>query len=407
MFWGVCNIVKKTTNDFLLEQIRLYLMKTNKLPWIGFEFTPNYYKEIGATGNNNQMNRKKAYWLSQLIGWAIFALVNIIMLALFERLNWKEWLVVFYACFAGVSLTHIFRGIIKKHDWVNLPLKKIIPRILISSVIIGTAVYAVLFAVEITSGIFTLSKFKIGMPLAGIFQFSIMILLWTLIYFAVHFLENYKKVEIESYIWEAAVKDFELKTLKSQLNPHFMFNALNSIRALIGVDPDNAQIALTKLSSILRYSLKMERIETVPFQEEMQTVSDYLSLETIRFEERLKYNIEIDPKSSNIEVPPMMIQTLVENGIKHGISKKTEGGNISIKATVADSKLHIEIKNAGQIDNQAIMNSSGFGINNTKHRLHLLYGEKASFNIKNYSNNEVVAELVIPTGGIKNESFNN
>ncbi len=214
-------------------------------------------------------------------------------------------------------------------------------------------------------------------------------------------------MEIESYIWEAAVKDFELKTLKSQLNPHFMFNALNSIRALIGEDPDSAQTALTKLSNILRYSLKMERVETVPLQEEMQTVSDYLSLENIRFEERLKYNIDIDPKSANIAVPPMMIQTLVENGIKHGISKITEGGAISIKSKIEDSKLIVEIINSGQIDSHLMMNSSGFGINNTKHRLHLLYGEEASFVINNCSKNEVVAQLFIPTGGVKNESFNN
>jgi LytS/YehU family sensor histidine kinase len=114
-------------------------------------------------------------------------------------------------------------------------------------------------------------------------------------YFSVHLFENYKRVEIESLIWEAAVKDFELKTLKSQLNPHFMFNAMNSIRALIEEDPENAKAALTRLSNILRYSLKMERNETVPLEEEIQTVNDYLALEAVRFEERLNYELVIDP----------------------------------------------------------------------------------------------------------------
>ncbi len=382
-------------------------METNKIYLNNRIFYAKFRPEAEAMEKNDQMNRKKVYWLSQLIGWIIFALVNIVMLASFERLNWKEVLVVCYTVFVGISITHLFRGVIKKYGWINLPLKKIIPRIIISSAIIGASIYALVLAVEISTGIFNLTRYKIGLPLAGIFQFSIIILLWALIYFAVHFFENYKKVEIESYIWEAAVKDFELKTLKSQLNPHFMFNALNSIRALIGVDPDNAQTALTKLSNILRYSLKMERIETVPLQEEMQTVSDYLSLENIRFEERLKYNIDIDPKSVNIEVPPMMIQTLVENGIKHGISKRTEGGRICIKSKLENSKLFVEIVNTGHIDNQSMKNSSGFGINNTKHRLHLLYGENASFNINNHSKNEVMAELIIPIGGAKNESFNN
>ena len=169
-------------------------------------------------------------------------------------------------------------------------------------------------------------NFRTPLFFADAFRLTSTILLWTLIYFAVHYFENYKQVQIESLIWEAAVKDFELKTLKSQLNPHFMFNALNSIRALIDLDPKNAQTAVTKLSNILRYSLKMERIETVSLGEEMQAVADYLALESVRFEERLKYTVDIDPKAVSFEIPPMMIQTLVENGIKHGISKRTERG---------------------------------------------------------------------------------
>jgi LytS/YehU family sensor histidine kinase len=259
--------------------------------------------------------------------------------------------------------------------------------------------YSIAFSLNVLIGEHDPSKFKPAIMMMGMFNLSGVILLWSLIYFAIHYFENYKKVEIESYIWEAAVKDFELKTLKSQLNPHFMFNALNSIRALIREDPQNAQIAVTKLSSILRYSLKIERSESVPLDEEMQTVADYLSLESIRFEERLKYKINIDPKSAKIEIPPMMIQTLVENGIKHGISKRTDGGEIIIDSSVKDSKLHIEIKNSGSIREEDLKNSKGFGINNTKHRLNLIYGEKALFAIKNSSNDQVLAEIVIPTGG--------
>ena len=382
-------------------------MRFNKFPLYGISFSADSLKFQGVTENDFRMNRKKVYWISQITGWLAFALVNIILLASLKHINLERVLSVFYFCFMGISFTHIFRSIIKKYNWINLPLKKIIPRVLISSLIIGAIIYILIYAVDIATGATKLEKFKIAIMLVENFQVTIIILLWELIYFSVHFFENYKRVEIESYIWEAAVKDFELKTLKSQLNPHFMFNALNSIRALIGVDPVSAQSAVTKLSSLLRYSLRMERIETVSLQEEMQTVTDYLELESIRFEERLKFIIDIDPKSNKIEIPPMMIQTLVENGIKHGISKKTEGGEISVKSEVKDSNLYINIKNSGHVEERALHNSSGFGINNTKHRLHLLYGEQASFTIKNESNNTVIAKLVIPTGGIKNESFNN
>ncbi len=377
-----------------------YQLKKDKI-------SQGYSNKSGIAEYNNRMNRKKIYWISQITGWSIYAIANIIVSAAFDSFSFERAIVFIYLCFTGVLLTHIFRSIVKKNGWLSLPLKKITPRVIIGSIVTGTIMFILFYLVDIGIHLDRLSHIKIAFIFADIFRLSTTVLLWALIYFAVHFFENYRQVQIESLIWEAAVKDFELKTLKSQLNPHFMFNALNSIRALIEVEPKSAQTAVTKLSNILRYSLKMEKIETVPFAEEMQTVADYLALETIRFEERLKYYIDVDQKASNIEVPPMMIQTLVENGIKHGISKRTEGGEINIKSEVIDSFLHIKIRNTGQINESALLNATGFGINNTKHRLHLLYGESASFSIKNNSDKEVLAELVIPTGGIKNESFNN
>jgi two-component system LytT family sensor kinase len=356
---------------------------------------------------NNRMNRKKAYWICQLTGWSVLGLVNIFFSMTFGYFTSPRAIGLLYQSFVGLCLTHIFKDFIKKNSWLNLPLKKIVPRILITNVLMGVITSFIFYVVNSGINGYNFSGFKTPMFIVDVFRNTSTLLLWTLIYFAVHYFENYKKVQIESLIWEAAVKDFELKTLKSQLNPHFMFNALNSIRALIDLDPKNAQTAVTKLSSILRYSLKMERIETVSVGEEMQAVSDYLALESVRFEERLMYKIEVDPKTISIEIPPMMVQTLVENGIKHGISKITSGGCINVKTELKDSFLHIIIKNSGQINNGALQNATGFGIGNTKHRLHLLYGEKASFAIHNESPKEVLAELVIPTGGTKNESFNN
>ena len=358
-------------------------------------------EEISLTenGNRNLMNRKKIYWLSQISGWLLFGIVNIVLYASFSELNWSRLLVSFYLCFTGVCLTHIYRSVIKKKDWLTLPLKQIIPRVLLSSVIIGVIIVVLIYTVYVFSELYPASRLRVGGFIFSSFNISIVVLVWGLIYFSVHYFENYKRAEIESLIWEAAVKDFELKTLKSQLNPHFTFNALNSIRALIQEDPNSAQTAVTKLSNILRYSLRIERMETVSLEDEMLTVADYLVLETMRFEERLKYKIKLDPVSKNVDIPPMMIQTLVENGIKHGVSKRREGGEIKITSEVMDSKLKIEIINSGQIDADSLQKAKGFGINNTKHRLSLLYGEKAVFSIRNYSENEVVAELVIPIGG--------
>jgi two-component system, LytTR family, sensor kinase len=347
----------------------------------------------------SKWNKNSGYWISQGTGWGLYAIINGIIAATFDTFTFPRLLILLYFCFAGFSLTHLYRGVIKKNNWFDLPLRKAIPRVLISSILIGILLYLLLFTISWLSGVLKIEEIKPASPLLGIFNSSSIILIWSLIYFAVHYFQNYKRAEIESLIWEAAVKDFELKTLKSQLNPHFMFNALNSIRALIEEDPENAKTAITQLSAILRYSLKIERSETVPLGEEIQTVKDYLALEKIRFEERLRYTLEVDPLTEKIEIPPMMIQTLVENGIKHGISKKMEGGDILVSTKVIDEMLKITIINTGQFDSTALQHSKGFGISNTKHRLNLLYGEKASFTIFNNPNEKVSAEITLPTGG--------
>ena len=277
---------------------------------------------------------------------------------------------------------------------------------LISSIVTGTIIYAFVFAASYIADTLKPEEFNIIRPFAGSVNVSILVLLWSLIYFTFHYMENYRKKEIESLIWEAAVKDYELKTLKSQLNPHFMFNAMNSIRALIEEDPESAKVAITKLSNILRYSLQMERMERVPLEDEVETVKNYLDLERIRFEDRLKYKLDVDRSTNKIEIPPMMIQTLIENGIKHGIAKRTEGGEINLKTKIMTTsngpKLKIEIRNSGHFSEEQLKSSIGFGVSNTKHRLNLLFGDDAQFTIQNENGNTVLAEIEIPTSSGNN-----
>jgi len=352
------------------------------------------------TAKKMKLSRKKIYWISQACGWAAFVIVNLLVIASYEELPWQRILVWIFLGLLGIGYTHFLRGKIKKGNWLSLPLKKIIAKVLLSSITGGIIIYALAFAASYAAGTFKPEEFKTATPFAGIINLSGLILFWNLIYFSVHYFESYKKTEIESLIWEAAVKDYELKTLKSQLNPHFMFNAMNSIRALIEEDPESAKAAVTKLSNLLRYSLQMERMERVSLEDEIETVKNYLDLERIRFEERLKYNLSIDPATRNIEIPPMMIQTLVENGIKHGISKRTTGGEVNVKSSIQNSKLKIEISNSGHFSEDELKSSNGFGINNTRHRLNLLFGEKAQFSLKNINGDKVLAELEIPIGGL-------
>jgi len=354
-----------------------------------------------------KLSRKQVYWLSQVTGWTFFIGINLFIISSFEEVTWQRILVWIFLGVMGITFTHLLRIVIRKNNWLSLPLKETIPRVLIASIVTGTIIFAFVFAAGHIAGTVKPEEFNLAKPIAGAINISVLVLLWSLIYYVIHYTENYKKKEIESLIWEAAVKDYELKTLKSQLNPHFMFNAMNSIRALIEEDPQSAKVAITKLSNILRYSLQMERMERVPLEDEVETVKNYLDLERIRFEDRLKYNLDIERSTEKIEIPPMMIQTLIENGIKHGIAKIREGGEIKLKSNLMSnsngSKLKIEIRNSGHFSEELLKSSNGFGVSNTKHRLNLLFGDDAKFTLQNENGDTVLAVVEIPIDAIRNE----
>jgi sensor histidine kinase YesM len=363
----------------------------------------NFSHDIPVTKSNiiDTLKRKNLYWVSQASGWSLFVIVNLLIISSFETIPLNRIFLWVLLGLYGFIFSHLYRIYLKKNNWTGLPLKKIIPRILIASFVVALIIYIPVYISGHLLGVEREDKHLVAAIIASTLNITSVMLVWSLIYFAIHYFENLKKAEIETLIFEAAVKDFELKTLKAQLNPHFMFNAMNSIRALIEEDPQNAKDAITKLSNLMRYTLKIERTETVSLAEELKTIQDYLDLEKIRFEERLNYNIKSTPDADRVEIPPMMVQTLVENGIKHGISKITAGGEVDVEAKVSGQNLIIEIRNTGKFDEEALKNSRGFGVSNTKHRLSLLYGENASLTLTNEHNNTVLTKLKIPSGGSK------
>lgn len=353
-----------------------------------------------------KLKRNTVYWICQIGGWGGYVTLNAIFLSTQKDFKPLQYVTLFLWMILGVGLTHIFRQIIHKYKWNNLPIKSLLPRVLISNFIKAVIVIAVVVIFNITFEVREKGEYTLVNLIFFVLNSTILFFMWSIVYFSIHFFENYKKAEIEALIFESAIKDFELKSLKSQLNPHFIFNAMNSIRALIEENPEKAKEAITKLSNLMRYTLKIERSETVPLSEEIETIKDYLDLEKIRFEERLDYEIALDNKTEKIEIPPMMIQTLVENGIKHGISKRTFGGKIKIETELLDSFLIIDIFNPGKIEEDLLQNSKGFGISNTKQRLNLIYGNSAKFFIENTNENHVHTQLKIPVGDKKDENNN-
>jgi two-component system, LytTR family, sensor kinase len=225
------------------------------------------------------------------------------------------------------------------------------------------------------------------------------LLAWILSYTVYHYVEQNRLNELEKIMLKTSMREAEARVLRSQLNPHFTFNALNSIRALISENPAKAQHSITQLSNILRNSLLADRRKTVELREELKTVEDYLELEKVRYEERLRYSIQADPQSVFWQVPPMMLQTLVENGIKHGVARVVGGGFLEVVTQVTDHQLVIKIRNTGTLgtpDSLSHSESGGVGLVNTTERLSILYGKEAQFRLYQEDETTVCAEVVIP-----------
>ncbi len=353
--------------------------------------------------------QQNIYWISQIYGWLIYVvlmgLLNQLNGAAFNRLLLFNLSVTF---FLGISISHTYRELIIKKDWLRLPLYQLIPLVLITSICLGTfffIIHTIISDVLIAGETYQFEWIDV---IRNIINQTVIFMLWSSLYFLFHFVQNYRKEEIKNLKWQAAKNEIELNKIKSQLNPHFIFNSMNSIRALVEEDPKLAKDAITRLSNILRGSLMLGKKEVITLSEEMQLVQDYLLLEKTRFEERLTINYSIDENAFDWLVPPLMIQTLAENGIKHGISKLTKGGRIFIQAFVQDNVLCIKLVNSGNYDeNKAV--ETGFGLVNTKQRLQLLFGNKANFEIKNLKN-EVEVVVLIPSEIIQfkhDESNNN
>lgn len=225
-----------------------------------------------------------------------------------------------------------------------------------------------------------------------VFSF-ILIALWLLLYMVWHYLERNRKDELNRLHLEKTVKELELKTIKSHINPHFIFNSLNSIRALVEENPQRARTAITELSNILRSSLQVEKMETVPLQKELDIVKDYLALEQMRFEERLKVEMDIEEDTLRQPVPPMMLQTLVENAIKHGISKRVNGGVIRIISRYRDASFELLVQNSGRLESNM---EEGFGFKSTRERLRFLFNENARLTVEEIEPAKVQTKIVIP-----------
>lgn len=336
------------------------------------------------------------YWICQVSGWSAWVLLRVLALVSFQEVTWRA--LVFQAICGpvGLGMSHLLRAVILKWEWRSLEWRPLLARLTLSAVVLSLAFTLMLWPLGLwafreemmdpakAAGIFTVSLVN-GTILFGC---------WALIYFGYHGWRAYQATRIDRLRLEWAVKEAELRALKSQINPHFLFNSLNTVRSLIDEDPARAREAVTQLANLLRSSLQAGQAETVPLVQEMQTVQSYLLLEQMRHEERLRVRTEIAPEALQAAVPPMLVQTLVENAVKYGISPRPEGGEVAVTARREDDVLALRVTNPGTIREGG--RSTGLGLRNAAERLQLVFGAAATIRLFSSAADVVTAEVLIP-----------
>jgi len=340
------------------------------------------------------------YWKCQLLGWGTASIYWAYVV--FNRDDYGYFFTLLNYVLdisIGIVLTHGYRFFALKLKWNSLSLRQLFVRI-IPSIILLAVLYILLVNLkwyyywDIFGGkdvdLWESLQYWDPVFITGLRLMSI----WILAYHLYHY---YKK-EIETAQQNAELsiiaKQAQLDNLSEQLNPHFLFNSLNSIKSLVIENPKTARRAIDLLSDILRSSLYEKDASFISIKDELGLVKDYIELEKVRFEERLNMSIKMDQSLEEYMILPLSIQLLVENAIKHGIDKRINGGSIILSIVKKDQQLEIVVQNPGNLVDHGV--ETGIGIKNLTKRLLLQYNGEASFTLENEIKDQVTATLIIP-----------
>ncbi len=329
------------------------------------------------------MDHQRTYWLCQILGWTAYSAIGFSF-----NVNYgvdATRLVGAHVLFVLISilLTHRFRSLLRKRQ------PSVSRLVLLGGVLlISVTQAAVVVGSDVAIGGGPWDRVSVTALTWGMFCAT---LTWMLLY--TRLTEKRRRDEREAQL-QLTAKEAELRALQYQTNPHFLFNCRNSIRALVLENPARAQDMLTRLGNILRHNLRGDAAHTVPLESEIGAVADYLALETVRFEERLRVRFEIDPALRAMLVPPMLLQTLVENAVKHGIAQEAAGGDLLIRAVRDDGAVRIDVENTGRLSGST--SGDQLGLTNARQRLDLLYGSRASLNLRHNAAGSVTATLLLP-----------
>jgi len=349
-------------------------------------------------GRIKNHNRMSLYWKCQLIGWGCVSLFWLYLALERDQFTLLNALLNYGLDVSlCIALTHMYRSYALRANWNQLDINKLLVKVIPSVLLLSFAFMQVMNLKmsgqvywEDRRNIFFENLFNWNPVLiTGLRHMSI----WVLAYHLYHFYIREVNTAKANAQLSIIAKQAQLDNLSAQLNPHFLFNSLNSIKSLIIENPKIARRAVDLLSDLLRSSLYEKDHALITIKEELVLVKDYVELEKLRFEERLKINLDLDSTLENFKIPPLSIQLLVENAIKHGIDKRLEGGLVDVSIKRAAINIEIKVINPGTLIPEE---QKGLGLQNLKERLLLQYKGEAQLKIEEVSNQLVIASLIIP-----------
>jgi two-component system LytT family sensor kinase len=353
---------------------------------------------IGNTQNNKF--RLSLYWKCQFIGWGLVSIYWAYTVYTRDNYGFFYTLLNYVLDISvGIFLTHMYREFALKANWSSLRIKQLLIRVIpsifllaIVYVLISNIKWYVFWSVIIDKNVNFLESIIYWDPilLTGLRLMSI----WILAYHLYHYYQKEVVTAKENATLSLIAKQAQLDNLSAQLNPHFLFNSLNSIKSLVIENPSTARRAIDLLSDLLRSSLYEKDKDLISIKEELSLVLDYIELEKMRFEERLQLDVTIDKTLENLKIPTLSIQLLVENAIKHGIDSKVEGGIINLSIEKKKNSVEITVQNPGTKNTNN--KSSGLGLRNLQERLAIQYKGKATFNLTEIDKELVSAVITLP-----------
>ncbi len=215
--------------------------------------------------------------------------------------------------------------------------------------------------------------------------------------YAIEYYRLYQERRLRAADLEARLAQTQLEVLKMQLHPHFLFNALNTVSALVHKDVELADRMISRLGDLLRLSLQDSGVQEVSLKRELEFLDPYIEVEQARFGDRLKVDLSIDNDTLDAQVPNLLLQPLVENAIRHGIAPRTRGGNVSVKANRDNGVLHLTVRDdGGGLPEDWNEDDGGVGLSNTRARLERLYGKEHLFELRNGTDGGLEVRLTMP-----------